>query len=227
MDINKKVAVLFSGGKDSCLALHLVQQEGYEVEYLLSIVPENFDSFMFHKPYLNLLKRQAGELGLGDRLIVQESAGEEEKELEDLKKLISGVKDKVGGIVVGGIASSYQGDRVKKICSELGLEFIAPIWDFDSEKVWSSLLDKGFEVVMTKIACDGLSKDWLGKVIDNENFSELKKLSEKYKFRIDFEGGEAETAVLFMPGFKKKIEIDFSVKSEGEFRHFLDGVVVV
>jgi len=223
----KKVAVLFSGGKDSCLALHLVQQEGYGVEYLLSIVPKNFDSFMFHKPYLNLLKRQADELGLGDRLIVQESEGVEEEELEDLKKLISGVKDKVEGIVVGGIASSYQGNRVKKICDDLGLGFIAPIWDFDSEKVWDSLLDNGFKVVMTKIACDGLSKDWLGKVVDAEGYEDLKKLAEKYKFRIDFEGGEAETAVLLMPGFKNKIEIKFDIESEGEFRHWVKDLVIV
>ena len=42
----RKVAVLFSGGKDSCLALHLAKKKGYEVKYLLSVVPENFDSFI-------------------------------------------------------------------------------------------------------------------------------------------------------------------------------------
>jgi diphthine-ammonia ligase len=219
-----RLAVLFSGGKDSCLALHKVLEEGHEVAYLLNVCPRNFDSFMFHKPYLNLLRKQSEELGI--KLFIEESAGEKEKELEDLKNLIGGVRNDIEGIVVGGIASSYQGIRVKKICDELGLKFVAPILNYSPEKVWEELLDSGFEVVMSKIACDGLSKEWIGRVINKTNFEELKKLGEKYKFRIDFEGGEAESLVLNMPEFDNEIKIDFSVESEGDYRHFMDDVVL-
>ena len=215
----KKVAVLFSGGKDSCLALHKVLEDGMEVSYLLTILPENQDSFMFHKPYLNLLEKQAEMLGI--ELIIIGSKGEKEKELEDLKKLIETVKDKVDGIVVGGIASEYQGSRIKKICDEFGLEFIAPILGYKSERVWEELLDNGFKVILTKRACEGLTNEFLGKVIDNKVFEELKKRSEKYKFRIDFEGGEAESAVTYMPGFSKEIKIDFKIVQEGEYNAIL------
>ena len=220
-----KLACLFSGGKDSCLALYLAKKEGQEINYLLNIVPKNFDSFMFHKPYLNLIKKQAEELGI--ELIQIKSNGEKEKELEDLENLIKEVKDKVDGVVVGGIASDYQGSRAKKICDKFGLKFIAPLLGFKQKKVWEGLLEDGFEVVMTKISCDGLSKDWLGRVINKENFNDLVKLSEKYKFRLDFEGGEAETSVLFMPGFKNKIKIKFKIKSEGEYRHWMEDVEVI
>lgn len=216
---NKKAAVLFSGGKDSCLALHKAKLKRYEMKYLLCVFPKTKDSFMFHKPDLDLLARQAEELGI--ELIVRESPGEKEKELEDLKELINGVKDKIDGIVVGGIASSYQGERIKKICYELGLEFYAPLWAYKGEQIWKELLDEGFEIILTKIACEGLDKEWLGKIIGKKEFETLKKLSEKFKFRIDFEGGEAETAVLFMPGFKKHIKIKFDTYSEGEHRHFM------
>ena len=74
---------------------------------------------------------------------------------------------------------------------------------------------------MTKISCDGLGKEWIGKRIGRVELGELKKLAKKYKFRIDFEGGEAESAVLYMPGFKKSIKIDFDVESEEEYRHFM------
>lgn len=215
----KKAAVLFSGGKDSCLALHKAKQEGWEIKFLLNVFPTTKDSFMFHKPDLDLLSRQAEELGIG--LIVLESKGKKEKELKDLKQLMEKVRDKVDVIVLGGIASSYQGGRIKKICSELGLKFYAPLWNYSSEQIWKELLDSGFEVILTKIACEGLPKDMLGKVIGRKEFEELKKLSEKFKFRMDFEGGEAETAVLWMPGFKKHIKIKFDIYSEGEFRHFM------
>ena len=223
----KKAAVLFSGGKDSCLALHMAKQSGYEVDYLLSVIPENFDSFMFHKPYLNLLKKQAEMLGLSHNLLIMKSKGEEEKELEDLKALINKVKDKIEVIIVGGIASSYQGNRIKKICNELKLEFYAPLWDYKSEEVWNKLFNEKFKVILTKTSCEGLDDKWLGKIIDKDNFQELKRLSEKYKFRIDFEGGEAESAVLNMPEFKKEIKIKFDIKSEDKYRHFIDNLEII
>ncbi|MFH1238342.1 MAG: diphthine--ammonia ligase [archaeon] len=221
--MRKKVAVLFSGGKDSCLALYKVRTE-YDVGYLLNISPKNIDSFMFHKPYLNLLKIQASELGI--ELITKKSEGVEEKELKDLRNLIGEVKDKIEGIVVGGIASNYQGKRIRKVCDELGLEFIAPLWDYSPEKLWDELLENNFQIILTKISCEGLSRDWLGKIIDKNCFEELRNLSKKYKFRIDFEGGEAESAVLFMPGFNKKIEIDFDVESGGEYRYLMKDVKI-
>jgi diphthine-ammonia ligase len=215
-----KVAVLFSGGKDSCLALHMALEKGYQVNYLISIIPDNFDSFMFHKPYLKLLKKQAEMLGI--KLIIQKTAGVKEKELNDLKKLIKKVKNDVEGIVVGGIASNYQGDRIKHICDEFKLKFYAPLLGFDGLNIWGLLLKNKFKVILTKIACEGIKKEFLGKIIDEALLGELRKLSEKYKFRIDFEGGEAESAVLGMPEFKKDIKIKFNIESEGEYRHFLN-----
>jgi len=215
----RKAAVLFSGGKDSCLALFKTKEK-YDVRYLLNIFPENKDSFMFHKPNLELLNKQAENLGI--ELIVKESKGEKEKELGDLKELINLVRDKIDVIVIGGIASSYQGKRIKKICEELNLEVYAPLWNYTAEKLWKDLLDNKFKVILTKISCEGVEAGWLGKSIDRKRFSELKKLAVRYKFRLDFEGGEGETAVLFMPGMKKEIKIKFDIKSEGEYRHWID-----
>ena len=210
-----KCAVLFSGGKDSCLALHKVLREGYEVKSLLAIIPETQESFMFHTPYLELLERQAKEIGIN--LITIKSKAEKEKELLDLEKLLEKVVGKVETIVVGGIASNYQGERVRKICDKLKLKFYAPLWGYSSEKVWEELFNNEFKVIITKIACEGIGPEFLGKVIDNQIYEKLLSLSKKYKFRIDFEGGEAETAVLGMPEFEKDIKIDFETIKEGNY----------
>jgi len=222
--MNKKCAVLFSGGKDSCLALHKAIKEGYEIKYLLTILPKNFDSFMFHKPYFDLLEKQAEMLDID--LVIFKSEGIENKEINDLSKLIESVKSKVDVIVVGGIASNYQGTRIKKICQELGLKFYAPLWDYSSEKIWDELLNNNFKVILTKITCEGISKESLGKIVDDKMLLKLKKLGKKYKFRIDFEGGEAETSVLYMPEFKNEIKIKFNLKSEGKYRHFLENLEI-
>ena len=214
-----KLACLFSGVKDSCLALHKAKMDGHEVLYLLNMNTKTKDSFMFHKPDLKLIKKQAEMLGI--KLIMGKTEGKKEEELEDLKKLILKVKDKVDGILIGGLASNYQGERLQKIADEFRLKLIAPLWGYNSEKLWKELLDLGFKVILTKISCEGIPKEYLGKIIDRKEYSELERLSKKFKFRLDFEGGEAESAVLFMPGFKEEIKITGKINSEDKYRHFL------
>lgn len=212
-----KIGVLFSGGKDSCLALHKSIESGRKIDCLLSMIPEQADSWMFHSPDLKLLKKQARELGI--KLIMQKTKAEKEKELEDLKKLIK--KSKVNEIVIGGLASNYQALRINKICSELGIKVYAPLWNYSVDKLWGELIDNRFKVIITKIASEGIPSSFLGKIIDDKLLNQLRKLSEKYKFRLDFEGGDAETSVLFMPEFKNEIKLEYDMKSEGNYRHFI------
>jgi len=214
-----KVAVLFSGGKDSCLALHKAKEQGHEIVCLLNINPVNKDSFMFHKPLIKLLKKQAKMLNIP--LIIKKTKGEKEKELTDLISLIKKIRKDIQGIVIGGIASNYQGERIRSICKKNNLKLLLPLWNYSAEQLWDELLKNNFKVIITKISCEGISKDFLGKVIDKQDIEKLKKLSQKYKFRLDFEGGEAETSVLFMPEFKKEIKIKYKIESENKYRHFL------
>jgi len=217
-----KYAVLFSGGKDSCLALHKAIKIGNKPVVLLAMLPESMDSMMFHTPDLILLKKQAEMLGT-DLMIRKTRARNESEEIEDMRELLADAKKKYkfDTIVTGGIASSYQGTRINSLANELELGVFAPLWNYHAEQLWQELLDEGFEVVITKIACEGIPKEFIGRIITREGFEKLRKLSEKYKFRLDFEGGEAETAVLFMPEFDKHIKIVFDISSEGSYRHFL------
>jgi len=213
-----KAAALFSGGKDSCLALYKAIKQGYEVEYLLSIIPESKDSMMWHKPDIKLLKEQAKQLGI--KLIVQKSTGKEEDKLKDLISLISRVKGEVDALVIGGIASNYQGQRIKKAAEEFGMKIYSPLWKYSSEKLWAELLKERFKVILTKIACEGIPKEFLGRVIDKEKFEKLKRLAGKYKFDLSGEGGDFESAVLYCPLFKKEIKIKGKIISESDYRHF-------
>src|SRR3989338_9050374 len=69
------------------------------------------------------------------------------------------------------------------------------------------MLKKGYEILVTQIASDGL-KDWLGKKITKENFSQLKKDSVKYGFHIGFEGGYADTLVTDCPIYTQRLTIE-------------------
>ena len=56
--MNGKVAVLFSGGKDSTLAAFYTSSMGFET-VLVTFSPSREDSYMLHKPCLSLTPLQA------------------------------------------------------------------------------------------------------------------------------------------------------------------------
>ena len=80
-----RLGVLFSGGKDSTLALQYAAEKE-KVVCLITLISENKESFMFHTPNIDISNMQAEALGLPQ--IRQITKGEKEKELEDLEAAI-------------------------------------------------------------------------------------------------------------------------------------------
>ena len=59
-----KAAVLFSGGKDSTMAIYKAIEEGYSVEYLVSMISENPESYMFHVPNIHITELSSEAMGI-------------------------------------------------------------------------------------------------------------------------------------------------------------------
>lgn len=201
-----KLGVLFSGGKDSTLALDWAA-ENFSVGCLISMKSLNPESYMFHVPNIDLVKRQAKAMRLP--LILKETAGKKEEELEDLVAAIKEAVTKFGieGIVAGSIASKYQRDRVERICENLNLKPFSPYWHFDPEEYMNLLLKKRYKAVMSAVAADGLTPKDLGRKITKKYLEELKTRSKKYRFHLAGEGGEYETFVYDGPIFKKALKV--------------------
>jgi asparagine synthase (glutamine-hydrolysing) len=223
---NKKMKItsLFSGGKDSCLALWLMQKQGFEIACLVSILPPSEDSFMYHKPNEKVLRLQSKALGIP--LIVRKTKGEKEKELADLKKALIEAKKKFGieGVVSGALYSNYQRERIQKICNRLRLKLFSPLWHKKQEEELRELVDAGFVFIMTKIAALGLDGSWLGKPIGAREITLLEALNKKFGFNAAGEGGEFESLVLDAPNFSKRIIIE---KAEKKLWNEFNGVLLV
>jgi len=210
-----KLAILFSGGKDSTITIYKALKEGHEIKYLISFISENPASYMFHYPNINLTQVQADCMGIP--LLTVPTKGEKEKELEDIKDILKKIKCEIDGVGAGALASRYQYDRVSNICKRLGLKTYTPCWLEDDEEHWKEILEAGFEVIISGIAAEGFSKKWLGRKIDIKALEELKDLKKEYKIHMGLEGGEGESFVLDGPIFKKKIEIvDSEIIMENE-----------
>ena len=199
------MACLFSGGKDSTLALHRVHGQGKKVELLITMVSENDFSYMFHKPNINLSGMQAEALQI--RQVVYQTKGEKEKELADIEKALK--ENNVTELVTGAVASTYQKERIERICERLSIEAISPIWQIDPMEELAEL-SSNYNVIVTQIAAEGFDSSFLGARVDEQLIKKLVKIRERYKINMLFEGGEAESFVLDAPLFKKRIEIQKS-----------------
>jgi predicted ATP pyrophosphatase (TIGR00289 family) len=199
-----RLAALVSGGKDSLYAVYLAGKE-HEIKYIVSIISENPESYMFHFPNARLVEKQAELMQIP--LIQKITKGEKEKELEDLKDALKEISNEIDGVVTGATASHYQKERIDKICEELNLKSVAPLWHRDPEKLLREMIASKFDIIITAVAAPPLDEKWLGREINESCVEELIELNEKYSIHAAGEGGEYESFVCDCPLFKKKIEI--------------------
>jgi len=198
-----RLAALITGGKDSSLALHRALSEGYKVEYLVTMIPQREDSWMFHFPNIRLTDLFAEASGIP--LAKAETSGVKEEEVEDLKRLLGELD--IEGVISGAISSEYQKSRIDRICKELGVSSITPLWHEDPLKLMRELIDLDFEVIIVGVYAYGFDRSWLGREINRSTLNALVELNRKYKISVVGEGGEYETLVLFAPYFGKRIRV--------------------
>jgi diphthine-ammonia ligase len=210
-----RLGVLFSGGKDSTLALHKAAEKA-EVVCLITLVSENKESYMFHTPNINLTVLQAEALCLP--LIRVVTAGRPEEELNDLEKAITqAINDfQITGVVTGAVESVYQATRIQRICNLLDVWCVNPLWKKNQKEILDETVAEGFKSIISGVFAYPFDKTWLGKQINEDLIGQLVTLSNEYSLSPSGEGGEIETTVLDAPLFKKKIEVLASeVKAQG------------
>ncbi len=201
-------AALYSGGKDSNLALWMAQEEGKKVEYLITIYPKRDDSYMFHKPNLDHVPMLAESMNIP--LIMEESTGVKEEELNDLENALDSIE--VDGVITGAVASSYQRDRIERIALDRGIEVYSPLWGMDQVELMETLLKDGFECIIVGVAALGLDEGWLGRNIDQGCLDDLKALYDRYGINVAGEGGEYESFVLDAPNYEWGFQVEKGCK---------------
>ena len=184
-------------------ALWLAMQRGHEIKGAVAMIPRRKNSWMFHPVSVQLLDLFAECTKLP--LIKAETSGEKERELEDLKQVLRGLD--IEGVVSGAIASSYQRSRIDRICDELGLASITPLWGRDPIELLREMINSRFKIMITGAAAQGFDEGWLGREIDEYTLHDLAEFSRRYGINPSGEGGEYESLVLDAPFFHKRIEV--------------------
>lgn len=207
-----KVAVLFSGGKDSTYSLWIALQQFEEVK-LISVLSAE-ESFLYHYQKEHIIKGLEEAIGVPITIVTVQS---EEKELDQLEKAVKNLR--VDAIVIGGLLSEYQRIKFNEVARRCEIPCFAPLWRKDHTLLLQDI-EKHFEVIFSTIASMGFSEQDLGRKLDQEMLNRLQKLHERDGLSIGGEGGEYETLVLDAPFYKKKLVIDEMKKEWNEAKLF-------
>lgn len=204
-----KVAILYSGGKDSTYAIDAAIQRKWDIRYLLSVKPTRKDCYLFHYATVEHTKELAGILGI-PHFLLRCNIANAEKEAELIKKVIEEKqkKDPVNALVLGGTGlQETQLRSIQNALRPLGIEVFASHAGEEHDLVMEEMLEKGYKIIITQIASDGM-KNWLGRELTKENFPDFKKDSVKFGFHIGGEGGYYDTFVFDGPIFSKKFQVE-------------------
>lgn len=210
----------WSGGKDSCLACYKAMNEGYQVEYLLNFISKEYKRCCFHGLEAELLNLQANLIGIP--IIQKEVSADMEEYEREFKQAVSEVKAGViTGMVFGDVYLEEHKIWVDRVCKDLEIQPIEPLWGMPPEKVLEDFIDFKFKAVVVSCKAELFDKEFIGRVVDKNFLEELKRKN----ICPCGENGEFHTFVIDGPIFKKRIEITKSqtILKEGFWKYwFLD-----
>ena len=216
-----KVVASWSGGKDSCFACYKALTQGYEVSYLVNFISREFRRVSFHGTRAHLISRQAQAIGIP---LIQHTIPPDMSLYEQtFKKAVSALRHNgVEGMVFGDIYLQEHRDWIERVCGELGITPVLPLWDMTPEHVLGEFIETGFEAVVISAKAYFFDEKWLGRRTDRDFLFDLKKLKQEKKLDVCGEQGEYHTVVVDGPLFQKRVQVTYGSRVQRNGYWFLD-----
>ena len=154
---------MWSGGKDSALALQRATAAGMHVTRLINFHDAATHRVRFHATRVNMIQAQADAAGIELRAIGTSWPEMEARLDAELAALSS---EGFAGVVFGDIhladVRAWYEDRVKAA----GLEHVEPIWGEEPIQLVREFVESGGRAVITCVDLSRLDFTWLGRIID-------------------------------------------------------------
>lgn len=204
----KKVIFSWSGGKDSTLCLHrLLQNDDYEVVYLLTSIQGELKRVSLHGIHEDLIEAQSNSIGIPLKKVYVYEASNEAYEREMTKVLLEAKTEGIDTVVFGDIfladLRKYREDKLNAI----GMVAEFPMWKQDTYSLVREFIDLGYK---TKLCCVNdayFTADEVGMELTTSFLDALPKDVDPCG-----EFGEYHTFAYEGPIFKKPIPIQVGEK---------------
>lgn len=196
----QNAVVLWTGGKDCCLALHLAQDDHQiNIVALVTFVPSGNVEFRAHPQ--SEIREQAKRLGLDIHfMIINEPY--KGSYIEALK----GIKRDLGAnILITGDIDLIEGhpNWMEECCQGLDIVVHRPLWQKSREWILEEIIRRGIQARISFINHPSIPKSWLNRVIDDEFLKEMKAHSLSTGIDLAGENGEYHTMVIKAPEFDR------------------------
>ncbi len=198
------IAAMWSGGKDSCLAVWRFVKSGGKVDKIICMLNENSTS-RAHGLNKDVVYRQAEAVGL-EVVFGSSTWGSYGEVLRGIIEELDAQK-----IVFGDIFLEEHRSWIEDLCSKVGVQPIFPLWGDDTLNLAEEFVSEGFEAYVVAVRKD-VDASILGKKFDEKLIETLVDSG------IDpcGENGEFHTFVVDGPLFKKRVEFRFGRVWENE-----------
>ncbi len=168
--MSERHALMWSGGKDSALALDRAIRSGIVVDRLLSFYDSATRRVRFHSTRVEMLEAQAAAIGI-DLHAIPTSWPEMEA---NLRHELSSLRDEgFSGVVLGDIHLADVRAWYEERVNAAGLNHVEPIWGESPQLLLKEFVSSGGRAVITCVELAKLDESWLGRVIDDRFASEI------------------------------------------------------
>ena len=213
--------VSWSGGKDSCFACYLALAQGYEVTHLVNLIYRESRTVCFQGTAAHLISRQAEAIGIP--LVQRAVPPDLALYNEAFKKAASAQKRRgAGSMVFGAMHTQEHRDWIERVCAEVGLTPVLPLWGRAPERILEEFIEAGFVAVVISAKADIFGEEWLGRKVDRQFLVDLKRLAPRGEVDVCGERGEYHTVVLDGPLFGKRIAVSLGARTLRKGYWFLD-----
>ena len=172
---NTSVLMSWSGGKDSCLALHEIKNEGkYRVAALLTTVTRDYDRISMHGVRRVLLEKQATNLGLPlHQILISKGATNDEYEAKMVEAFSEYRETGIDSVVFGDLFLEDIRAYREQFLARNNMRGLFPVWKRDTAAFIREFLDLGFRAVVTCVDSKVLDQSFAGRLIDESFLSSL------------------------------------------------------
>jgi len=174
--MNKKPAFFnWSGGKDSCIALHkLLDDNEYDTRYLLTTVSNEFRRIIQHGVKELFLDKQAESVGIPLKKLYMPSNPDMNIYEELMNGMMMEFKDQ--GICTGIFGDIFLEDLRKyreEQFSKINMNVVFPLWKQPTDILLKDFIRSGFKAVIVCVNGNYLDKSFAGREIDDEFIKDL------------------------------------------------------